>query len=362
MADAVSLDYEAVASVSARELASRLGAAERMPSLSVSYSDLIILNDLVAKCGSDMLKLRASAFAKQREHDAALAEAALRHDRDISAIKQLAVGQKDIALRDFEGIRHTIRHSAQKDYDVLCKMYNAEKANFERMKVPMPRTSSLSQATSSADAGISFMQALSEWKAHMVIPSPNAPLYVWSYLGVSVALGLILESFVAGFVLGLVVPTALYLLFIKAQLKLQSLAPALDRDRAKIARRMEDSLREASKRLNPRQESIDAILGKELAEHEEKKAKDLQNLRSGHESALAKLKHAVSSIDAEMLELLVRLRRLEAAWQLENRQAAAAFSEKSLEWEVPAPRLLRLGNLSLTSKALVQGALASENP
>ncbi len=348
-------DYRAGAEAAVREFAERVEGAESKPISSVSYRDFIFLNDLAINCGSALLRLRASVFAEKRKHEAAKKQVVLGHEREVVEIKRMATEQMEIAARDFKAAQDVVNRKAQEDYDVLCKMYNGKRPDFERMHVPMPRTPSLSEKIGSAgETGPGVSQALSDWMSYAAIPSPNAPLYGWSYAGSSVVLAFLLESLVAGFFLGLVVPAALYFLFIKAQLKLQELGPALERDRARIVSRMADPIGAASNRLNARREAINLTLTKELEQFAEKQAKDAERLKSSHESTMAEVKQAITSIDAKMLSLFSRMTKLEAEWQAYNRQSTLAFSEKPLDWEVAAPKILRLGTLSLTDRGLVQ--------
>ena len=350
-------DYRIRAEGAVGEFAERIESVEGMPLSSVSYRDLITLNDLAINCGSALLRLRASMFAEKRKHEAEKKQVALGHEREVVEIKRKATEQMEIAARDCKAAQDVVKRKAQEDYDGLCKMYNEKRPDFERMHVPMPRTPSLSEKISAAgETGPGVSQALSDWMSNAAIPSPNAPLYGWSYAGSSVVLGFLLESFLSGFFLALVVPASLYFLFIKAQLKLQELGPALERDRARIVRRMDDPIGAATKRLNARREAINSTLTKELEEIAEKQTKDADRLRVSHESSKAELKDAITSLDARMISLFSRLTKLEAEWQAHNRQATSAFSEKPLEWEVPAPKILRIGTLGLTEKSLVQMA------
>ena len=347
--------YRAEADAAVRELADRIEGTVSKPISALSYNELITINDLAVNCGSALLRLRASVFAEKRKHEVEKKQAALSHEREVVEIKRMAAEQMEIAARDFKAATDVVKRKAQEDYDDLCKLYNQKRLDFERMHVPMKGVPSFSEKIGVAgEMGRNFHQALSEWMSYAAIPSPNVPLYGWSYAGASVVLGFLMGNLFAGFIVGLAVPVSLYLLFIKAQLKLQELWPALERDRARIVGRMEDPIGAASKRLNERRSAINSTLTSELERIAEKQAKDAERLKSIHESTMAELKHTITSVDAKMLSLFSRLTKFEAEWQAYNRQSTLAFSEKPLDWEVPAPKIMRLGTLSLTERGLVQ--------
>lgn len=356
MESPVSREHTAAASASAKELASRLEAAERIPVQPLSFADLISLNDLAVGCGGELLRLRASIFAEQRHHDEALVQSALRHDRDVSATNQMCAEQREIAIRDFKAAKEVISRKAAEEYETLCKRFNEKLSDFTAMKLAMPRTPSFSEATSSENSEIGLARALSDWDSQMITRSPGGALYGWSYAGATLVFGFMLENLFAGLVPGAIVPVAIYLLFIKSQLKLQKLRPALASDGARIAKRTKDPIEAARMRMNVRCEELDARLAKELAELEDRQSRVLNGLKSDHESVMSQLKQSAYSLDEEMLGLFDRVKRLEVAWQTENRQSVAPLSGKPMDWEVPAPRLLRLGSLSLTSQGLIQRA------
>ena len=356
MENAVLRDHTAAASASARELASRLDAIERLPVHSVSYDALVVLNDLAVKCGCDLLRLRASVFAERRNHNVALEQAAIRHNKEGSAAKQRSSEQKEVAMRDFEATRDLVKRKAEEEYNELCKLYCAKRPDFEAMKVAMPHPPSFSEAASSQDTGVRLKQALSDWDSQMVTTSPDAKAYGWLYAGTSVVTAYMMQNLAIGLFLGLIAPVAMYLLVERAKAKLRNFALALAQDGARIAKRMEDPVSAATKRWDARRAEIDAGRAKELAELEKRQAYAMHSLESAHVSVMSGLQQAASALDTEMLGLLDRVKRFESVWQQENRQAVAAFSEKPLEWEVPAPRLLRLGSLSMTAQVLVHRA------
>jgi len=350
----VSGEFSSAVSTSALELASRLEAAERIPVNSLSFAEIVSLNDLAIQCGGNLLRLRASAFAEQRHHEAKQLQAALRHDKEISATKQMCAEQREIAVSEFQMAKDAITRQANEAYDDLCKEFEKRKGDFERLRLPLRTPPTLHEAQSSEDAWISFHQALSDWEPYRAIPAPNAALYFLPYLAFVTILSLMLGSVGGSIVLGLVFPGGMYGLFILSQLKLQRIEPALVGDGVRIRDRMEAPILSAQKRLNARFADLDVRLRKELEEVEGRHSRALYSLKNDQNSIMCRLKETVHSLDEESLRLFHRLTTVEAAWYTENYQAVAPCSAKPNDWTIPAPRLLRLGSLSLTSQNLIE--------